>query len=453
MDDRIQVVRRNVRFTATKGSPEERAVGIAYTDSMLFSLPIASISPSGGYVVDLNQIFMSDLPEISHDLPGFSFAANRSTWAEVSGYPDNVELEVAATYASSGMMDLDSVPDSRAVTINVHYSISLLPQNGYRPRLADDRVGYFLTAIKDYSHKVDEDRFVRYINRWDLQKAEPSAEQSPPKKPIVFWIEKTVPFKYRKPIREGILEWNKAFEKAGFLNAIEVRQQPDNADWDPEDINYNTFRWITSSAKFAMGPSRVNPLNGQILDAAVIFDADFLQFWKTEYEMFTPDGIAALTGGALDLKTYEEETRHSPHSNPFADQCSLEEDEARQFAFGSAVLLGRAGAGPDDRRRARAARREGLERSDDARGRPHARPAAQLQSQRPILARGHQRSREVQGHGLGASVMDYNPINVVPKGVKQGNYYSPTIGPYDMWAIEYGYKPFAASDRKGKWPT
>ncbi|WP_447544665.1 hypothetical protein, partial [Neisseria gonorrhoeae] len=88
---------------------------------------------------------------------------------------------------------------------------------------------------------------------------------TPPKEPIIFWIEKTVPFAYRKPIREGIEEWNKAFEKAGWLNAIEVRQQPDDADWDPEDIRYNTFRWITSDAGFAMGPSRVNPYTGQIL--------------------------------------------------------------------------------------------------------------------------------------------------------------------------------------------
>ncbi|HKD35166.1 MAG TPA: DUF5117 domain-containing protein, partial [Pirellulales bacterium] len=344
VDDRIQVVRRNVRFTAAKGSPEERAVGIAYTDSILFSLPIVSVSPSGGYLVDFNQIFMTDFPEIGHDLPGYSFAANRSTWAEVKGYQDNIELEVAATYGSSGMMDLDEVPDSRAVTINVHYSLSFLPQNGYRPRLADDRVGYFVTAMKDYSHKVDEDRFVRYITRWDLQKSEPAAEQSPPKKAIVFWIEKTVPFKFRKPIRDGILEWNKAFEKAGFLNAIEVRQQPDNADWDAEDVNYNTFRWITSSAKFAMGPSRVNPLNGQILNASIIFDADFLQFWKQEYETFTPSGIAALTGGALDLKTYEEE-RHNHHGNAFFDHCTLEQEEGRQFAFGSAVLMARTAAG------------------------------------------------------------------------------------------------------------
>ena len=140
--------------------------------------------------------------------------------------------------------------------------------------------------VKDCSQKGDDDRFVRYINRWDLQKADPAADLSPPKKPIIFWLEKTIPFNYRKPIRDGILEWNKAFEKAGFVNAIEVRQQPDNDDWDPEDINYNTFRWITTSTEpaSAMGPSRVNPTTGQILDADIIFDADFLQFWKQEYE-------------------------------------------------------------------------------------------------------------------------------------------------------------------------
>jgi len=111
-----------------------------------------------------------------------------------------------------------------------------------------------------------------------------------PKKPIKFWMEKTIPFAYRKPIRDGIEEWNKAFEKAGFYNAIEVEQQPDSAEWDPGDINYNTFRWITSGAGFAMGPSRVNPTTGEILDADIIFDADFLQYWKQEYEYFTPEG-------------------------------------------------------------------------------------------------------------------------------------------------------------------
>ena len=449
VDDQIQVVRRNVRFMADKGSPEERAVGFAYTDSILFSLPITALSPSGGFIVDFNPVFMTDLPQIGHDLPGYLFAANRSTWAESRGYPDNVELEVAATYASNGMADIDSVPDSRAVTVNIHYSLSLLPQTGYRPRLADDRVGYFVTAMKDYSHKVDEDRFVRYITRWDLAKSEPSAEQSPPKKPIIFWIEKTVPFKFRKPIREGILEWNKAFEKAGFLNAIEVRQQPDNADWDPEDVNYNTFRWITSSAKFAMGPSRVNPLTGQILNASVIFDADFLQFWKTEYEVFTPEGIAALTGGPLDLQSYAEEARRG-HTRGLFDQCNLPDGEARQLAFGSAILLGRATAGQltaadEDRLVAEGLKSIAMHEVGHTLGLRHNFKGSTMLSLEDI-----NNPEKVRDIGIGSSVMDYYPVNIVPKGTKQGNYYTPTIGPYDMWAIEYGYKPITASDSEGE---
>ncbi|MBL9123161.1 MAG: DUF5117 domain-containing protein, partial [Planctomycetaceae bacterium] len=297
VDEKIQIVRRNVRFKANKGSPEEKAVSLAYTDSVLFSLPIATMSPSGGMVVDLTSVFMSDLPQISAVLPGFFFAANKSSWEAVKGFKDNVELQIAATYASSGNVNFDTVADSRGVTVGVHYSISFLPQTGYTPRLADDRVGYFLTALKDYSKKGEDDQFVRYINRWQLVKADPSAELSPPKEPIRFYIEKTVPFQYRKPIREGILEWNKAFEKAGFVEAIHVIQQRDEESWDPEDINYNTFRWITSSAGFAMGPSRVNPTTGQILDADIIFDADFVRFWKDEYETFTPAAVAAMTGG------------------------------------------------------------------------------------------------------------------------------------------------------------
>ena len=308
VDDYIHVVRRNVRFKADSGSPEEKAVNLAFTDSILFSLPIVTISPSGGYVVDLNPIFMTDLPQISHVLPGFSFSSQRSSWAETKGLKSNVELEVAATYASSGSTENDNIPDTRGATINVHYSISYLPQTSYQPRLADDRVGYFLTVLKDFSKKSDDEQFVRYINRWDLAKADPSADLSPPKKPIVFWLEKTIPFKYRKPIRDGILEWNKAFEKAGFDNAIEVRQQPDDADWDPEEIDYNTFRWITTNTDpgmvMAMGPSRVNPTTGEILDAIIIFDADFLQSWKSHYETFSPASIAALTGGTIDLKNY-----------------------------------------------------------------------------------------------------------------------------------------------------
>ena len=122
--------------------------------------------------------------------------------------------------------------------------------------------------------------FVRYINRWDLQKADPSAELSPPKKPIVLLDRKDGSVQYRKPISDGILEWNKAFEKAGFVNAIEVRQQPDEDALGSRRYQLQHLPLDHRQAGFAMGPSRVNPMTGQILDADIIFDADFVQFWK-----------------------------------------------------------------------------------------------------------------------------------------------------------------------------
>ncbi len=171
----------------------------------------------------------------------------------------------------------------------------------------------FVTVLKDFSKKGATttgscDTSIAGI----LKRLIRRREISTPKEPIIFWLEKTIPFKYRKPIRDGILEWNKAFEKAGFYDAIEVRQQPDDAPWEPGDIRYNTFQWITAGAGFAMGPSRVNPTTGQILDADIIFDADFLQYWKQEYETFTPASIALLTGGPIDLKEYAAEMKRMP---------------------------------------------------------------------------------------------------------------------------------------------
>ncbi|MBX3413460.1 MAG: zinc-dependent metalloprotease [Pirellulales bacterium] len=447
VEDNVHVVRRNVRFRADKGSPEERAVSLAYTDSVLFSLPTVTTSPSGGTVVDLTPIFMSDLPQISRSLPGFGFAQNKSTWAAVKGFEKNVEIEVAATYASGGSANFDTVPDSRGVTINVHYSISLLPQNSYKPRLADDRVGYFLTVLKDYSKKGNDDRFVRYINRWDLQKADPSADMSPPKEPIIFYLEKTIPFKYRKPIKDGITEWNKAFAKAGFIDAIEVRQQEQGDTWDPEDINYNTFRWITSSAGFAMGPSRVNPTNGQILDADIIFDADFIQFWKQEYETFTAETISRMTGGALDLQTYQEEQaklpehlRHSGH----AHRCELHDGFSKELALGSAVATLRAAAKSDpaaeEKMLMQGLKEVTMHEVGHTLGLRHNFKSSTIYTLEELND-----TEKTKETGLTGSVMDYSPANIMPEGVKQGDYFSTTIGPYDMWAIEYGYKPLSGS--------
>jgi hypothetical protein len=453
VDDSIHVVRKNVRFFADKGSPEQKAVDLAYTDSVLFSVPIATTSPGGGHVIDLGRIFLSDLPRIGNRLPGFSFAGDRSTWARVKGFPDNVELEVAATYGSSGSTSLDTVPDSRGVTVTVHYSLSLLPQNAYRPRLADDRVGYFVTALKDFSQQVDEDRFVRYINRWNLEKADPKAAVSPPKKPIVFWIEKTVPFRYRAAIRDGIEAWNEAFEKAGFANAIEVRQQPDQTDWDPEDVNYNTFRWITAGQGFAMGPSRVNPRTGQILDADIIFDADFLQFWRQEYETFTPQSVARLTGGdppgrRAGAWTSDHDDCPTCRAAGMA-ACQIFDGHARETALAAAALAAAAPGGLSEAEKEKLVI-QGLtlvtmHEVGHTLGLRHNFKGSAFRS----LADINDVAKTSSG-GASTSVMDYIPVNIMPKGRTQGDYYAARLGAYDVWAIEYGYRPLAASSPEGE---
>jgi hypothetical protein len=441
--DNVHVIRKNVRFKANPNSPEAKAVAAAYTDSVLFSLPVITKGPKGGDLVDLSQVFFTDLPQISRVLPGFSFSPQKSAWANVKGFEENMELEVAATYASSGTAELDTVPDSRGATINLHYSISKIPSNGYQPRLADDRVGYFLTVVKDFSSKSDRDQFVRYINRWDLQKADPSLELSPPKKQIEFYIEKTVPFKYRKAIYDGIYEWNKAFEKAGFSNAIVVKQQGDKDNIDPEDIRYNFFRWITSNAGFAMGPSRVNPYTGQILDADIIFDADFLTSWKQEYETFNPQTIAEMTGGELEIyNTFTNRPKAIFDERPLTGaDCTLASGMGMQLVFGATAIM--AGADPKlneanlEKLIQQGLKEVTMHEVGHTLGLRHNFKGSKWQSLKDM------NDTEKAGGCLVATVMDYNPANIVPKGWKQGDYYPTTLGPYDYWAIEYGYKPLS----------
>ncbi|HEX5445083.1 MAG TPA: zinc-dependent metalloprotease, partial [Pirellulales bacterium] len=220
-----------------------------------------------------------------------------------------------------------------------------------------------------------------------------------------------------------------------------VIQQQEKDTWDPEDVRYNTFRWITSGRGFAMGPSRVNPLTGQILDADIIFDADFIQFWRREYETFTPATIAAATGGPLDLASYHAELERMPLAlrHHYLCRCDLHQGMGSQLALGATALLANApglSAQQQDKMVMQGLKEVVMHEVGHTLGLRHNFKASSVLS----LAAMNEIEKTKES-GLTGSVMDYAPVNIVPKGMKQGDYFSTTIGPYDMWAIEYGYKP------------
>ncbi|MEZ6147647.1 MAG: zinc-dependent metalloprotease [Planctomycetaceae bacterium] len=446
--DKIHVIRRNVRFKAKPDSPESNAVRLAYSDSVLYALPILADSP-GGHLVDMTQIFMSDDQQIGRHIGlGFRFVNDRSTISEVKNFEKNLELEVAAIYSgpSSFSTDLiDTVADTRGVQIHVHYSISELPKvgsNGYKTRLADDRVGYFLTVLKDFSDKDDDQHFVRYINRWHLKKKDPDIDLSPPEKPITFYIERTVPIWLRPTVEAGILEWNKAFEKLGYAGAIRVRQQEDDADWDPEDINYNTFRWLTADAGFAMGPSRVDPRTGQILDADIIFDASFLDYWKQDYETLSDAEAEQLRPNWTPFDRLQD--GQPSHSHEHGAHCMYCNGMHHQMGFAAALLTGRGvaekGKLPEEFIH-QGLKEVVMHEVGHTLGLRHNFKASAWKSLEEMTNPDADPNEPVV-----ASVMDYNATMIAPPGQKQGLYFPQTIGPYDEWVIEYGYKPISGKE-------
>ncbi len=442
-EEKLFIYQRNVRFRAKPGTPEASAVELAYSDSILYSLPILTKSPAGAILVDLTSVFMNDELQIGSEIgPGFRFAQDRSTLTKVKAFEENLELQINAVY--SGSMPIDTVPNSKGVQVGVHYSVSVLPpvgSNGYKVRAADDRVGYFVTAIKDFSNRDDPDHFVRYVNRWNLQKLDPAIDLSPPREPIRFYIENTVPVALRPTVEAGILEWNKAFEKLGFAGAIKVDQQPADPDFDPENIRYNTFRWMTANARFAMGPSRVDPRTGQILDADIIFDSGFLDSWSERWETYRGESAHQLGQDPLMVESVQQALPHGHRHSASCTHCTqIQRYNGLAAALFSASGLHESGALPKE------FVHEGLKEVvmhevGHTLGLRHNFKASAWKTLDEI------NDKEAGAkEGIVASVMDYAPPNLLADKEKQGHYYSQTIGPYDYWAIEYGYKPITGNE-------
>ena len=303
IDDQLVLMEPNLMQQARGGKQDAElrsAVERTYSDRVITAAKIVAMAPGNRPVIDLDDLLVKN----SKTFAGMQGNASLATVGNVKAFPQNIEIPITMPMGGAPGNPFLGMPASAGgEMVTLHYSISEIPKTDYKPREADERIGYFLTVFKDFTkNEVGGNQFTRFINRWNVQKRDPSLAMSPPSEPIVFYIEHTVPVRYRRYVRDGILEWNKAFEKIGILNAVEVRQQDAQTkafmDINPEDVRYNFFRWISSETPFAMGPSRVNPETGQILDADIIFDDSMLKNYALQYKAM----IAAYGLEGIDPK-------------------------------------------------------------------------------------------------------------------------------------------------------
>jgi len=497
--------------TRSSGDQESKdSVKRLFTDRVILDVPILTLGPKGGPVIDMDALLVGQAAKFFGSSKAGGVNANLATIKTAKAFPQNVELGF-------------EVPMSGGRLKTLHYSISLIPATSdYKPRVADQRVGYFTTSYDDLGKFKDEEKRVRYINRWHLVKADPNLKLSPPKNPIVFYIEHTTPPRYRYWVKQGLLFWNKAFEKVGIRDAIEVYQQdadktnPKHMEKDPEDVRYNFIRWLSNDIGTAIGPSRVNPLTGQILDADVILTDGWIRYYQRQFSEVLPklamEGFSAQTLSWLNTHPdWDPRIRFAPPSqrprmlaqlhrriclphggHPAAnvDPTLIGDDEydgligrtsqvnglclaAECKALELAVLrmtleMQAAAEGQDnDADNNDADNKDDEKKDEEKEGKEEKEQMLDGVPERfigPILAElvahevGHTLglrhnfkgsciyslddicSDKMQGKPYAGSVMDYLPINMhTIDGKPAGDHTLREVGPYDMWAIEYGY--------------
>jgi len=443
--DTVYLVDRNPRFTADPGSPMETSLRDNVGHSRLAAFKILSEHEEDKRVLfDVTPFFASDYADIARGLKGYfddkpvGFDKERSFVSKIQSFPRNVELDVELTFTPSEEPAGSSagVSDWRSIPVGVRYSLFALPDDPMQIRLADDRVGFFLHAFKDFSRDREETLYVRFLRRWRLEKKDPSAELSEPVKPIVYWIDRSVPLEYRPYVREGIEGWNEAFEAAGFKNAVVAKVAPDDdPTWSAEDIRYSTVRWTAAHRMgYAIGPSQMDPRTGELLNADVLISSVFVSGWRNDWQELADP--RALVTRQLDLERRMREMR--PEERDFL--CLAEMGMAHQLGVEHALLTGLGvlePGGPLPEEFLGAAIRDlVLHEVGHTLGLRH---NFKSSSGTPF-ERLHD-TELTRRNGVTVSVMDYAPVNVSPDPEHQGHYWNPAPGSYDRWAIRYGYAP------------
>lgn len=492
--NRLALIAPNLDIRSN-GDPESKSsVKRLFTDRVLLDVPIVSWVPRGGPVIDLDALLVGQAAEFFGP-DGRTTRPQLARVVKAKVFPQNIEIGIELPAADGHLQILS-------------YSISLIPDStGYEPRKADERVGYFTTSFSDLGQYDDETVQTRFINRWHLEKRDPSLKVSPPKKPIVFYIEHTTPVRYRRWVREGIEYWNTAFEKVGLDRAIVVEQQDSQTgafmNIDPEDVNYNFVRWLNNNIGTAIGPSRVHPLTGQILDADIILTDGWIRHFETQFTEVMPkvamEGMSAETLAWLEENpSWDPRVRLADPTQRALVQRRLQQQAGKPYGGHEMANLRSILLGDDqfDGLIGRTSQTNGLCMAGEGRAFDVAimRMMLEVMAQEGAPAQGTDPKKPEEpkeqmldgipesfigplladlvahevGHTLGlrhnfkassvytyaqinseefkgkkaftGSVMDYIPINYhFEGGGVQGDYGMIGLGPYDYWAIEYGY--------------
>ena len=303
----------------------------------------------------------------------------------------NTAFEVTFAFENSmpnpDAFSVSAVTDPRYLSVTGRHIFIKMPDDRFEPRVNDHRIGYFVNKSTDLTSYDNFPNFA-LINKWRLIKKNPDAEMSEPEEPIVFWVENTTPKEIIPAVIAGIENWNIAFEEAGFINAVVAKIQPEDAEWDAADYDYNVVRWSSEpdGNLLGIGPSVTNPLTGEIISGDVV------------------NKLLAIKLGYNYRKLY-----------------GYTEDNDPLMQYITNLTLHEVG---------------------HVLGLRHNFRGSYLYSPTEI------HDKTITGNTLMSSVMDYDPINIAPEGTEQGIYFSTVPGVYDKWAIKFGYTPNLSDEER-----